>query len=116
MKAHFYIISLIFILILSFSSSYAQQQDSLKQKQIRFYIKVLNTRQDSAKQVALIMDSYKENVKKVIADATLSEGTRRIKIEGLIEDKNKKLGLILSPSQLEKIIPSTERGKNKTSK
>jgi len=112
MKTHFYIISLIFISFLSFSSSYAQQQDSLKQKQIRFFSKVLNTKQDTAVQVSTIINSYKESLKKVIADATLSEDTRRVKINGLIEEKNKKLGLILSPSQLEKIIPSTERKRN----
>jgi len=112
MKTYILIISLLFVSLLSTNKSYAQQQDSLKQKKINYLTKVLSTDQQTAKQVASIMDSYKEDVKKVVSDATLSPETRRIKIDELITEKNKKLGRMLSTSQLEKIIPTTERKKN----
>jgi len=112
MKTYILLISLLFVSLLSTNKSYAQQQDSLKQKKINYLTKVLSTDQQTAKQVASIMDSYKEDVKKVVSDATLSPETRRIKIDELITEKNKKLGLMLSTSQLEKIIPTTERKKN----
>ena len=116
MKPNFFLISLLFALILSFNTTYAQQQDSLKQKLIKFYSKMLTTNPDTAKLVATIMDTYKESAKKVIADVTLSEEAKRIKFDGIVEEKNKKLALILSPAQQEKIIPSTERIKNKPGK
>jgi len=112
MKTYILLISLLFVSLLSTNKSYAQQQDSLKQKKINYLTKVLSTDQQTAKQVASIMDSYKEDVKKVVSDATLSPETRRIKIDELITEKNKKLGRMLSTSQLEKIIPTTERKKN----
>ena len=112
MKIYIFLISLLIASILFVSTSYAQSQDSLKQKQIKFFSRVLTVSQDTAKQIAAIMDTYKESVKKVIADATLSEEIKRARIDGLIEEKNKKLELILTPAQQAKIIPSTERKKN----
>ena len=102
--------------MLSVSTSYAQQQDSLKQKQINYFSRVLNASRDTAKQVTTIMDTYKESAKKVIVDATLSEEAKRVKIDGLIDEKNKKLEMLLSPAQQAKIIPTTERTKNKPGK
>lgn len=113
MKTYILLSSLFFASILSVNTSYAQQQDSLKQKQVKFYSRVLNANQDTAKQVATIMDTYKEGVKKVVADATLSEEVKRARIDGLIEEKNKKFELLLTPAQQAKIIPTTERKKNK---
>ena len=116
MKLHFFLISLFFASMLSVTTSFAQQQDSLKQKQINFFSRVLTVSQDTAKQVTTIMGTYKESVKKVIADASLTEEVKRVKIDGLIEEKNKKLELLLSPAQQAKIIPSTERKENKPGK
>jgi len=116
MKTYIFLIALFFVSILSYSNSYAQQQDSLKQKQIKFYSRVLSSSQDTARQVATIMDTYKEGVKKVVADATLTEEVRRAKIDGLIEEKNKKFALLLSPAQQAKIIPTTERKKDQSGK
>jgi len=116
MKIYILIISLLFVSLLPTNKSYAQQQDSLKQKKINYLTKVLSTDQQTAKQVASIMDTYKVNVKQVITDATLSEDARRVKINGLIEEKNKKLALFLSPTQQAKIIPSTERKQSQTGK
>ena len=116
MKTYIFLISLLFVSVLSFSNSFAQQQDSLKQKQIKFYSKTLTTSRDTATLVTNIMSTYKANAKKIIADPTLSEEARRAKIDELIADKNKKLALLLSPAQQEKIIPTTERQRNKPGK
>jgi len=116
MKIYILIISLLFVSLLPTNKSYAQQQDSLKQKKINYLTKVLSTDQQTAKQVASIMDTYKVSVKQVITDATLSEDARRVKINGLIEEKNKKLALFLSPTQQAKIIPTTERKQSQTGK
>jgi hypothetical protein len=116
MKTYIFLISLFLIAALSFSNSYAQQQDSLKQKQINFLSKTLTTSRDTATLVINIMSAYKENVKKVIADPTLKEDARRAKIDELIADKNKKLALVLNPAQQAKIIPTTERKQNQTGK
>jgi hypothetical protein len=116
MKPHIYLISLLFASMLSVNTVYAQQQDSLKQKMINFYSKVLTANTDTAKQVADIIDTYKQSAKKVIADATLSEGAIRIKFDSLIEEKNKKLERLLTPAQQAKVIPTTEREKKKTNK
>jgi hypothetical protein len=116
MKTYILLISLFFISILSISDANAQNKDSLDQKQIKFYSKLLTVGQDTAKQVVTIMDTYKEGVKKVVADATLTEEMKRVKIDGLIDEKNKKLGLLLSPSKQGKIIPSTERKNTKPGK
>ena len=116
MKTYILLISLLFVSFLSISDAYAQKADSLKQKQIKFYSKALNVGQDTAKLVSNIMDTYKEGVKKIVADATLTEDVKRVKIDDLIDEKNKKLGLLLNPSQQDKIIPTTERKKNKPGK
>ena len=55
------------------------------------------------------MDEYKSAAKKIIDDSSLNEGTKKIKFDALIDDKNKKLGQILTEQQLNKIIPTTER-------
>ena len=116
MKTYILLISVLLVSLLSVNNSYAQHQDSLKQKQIKFYSRVLSASQDTARQVATIMDTYKEGVKKVVADITLTEEVRRVKIDGLIAEKNKKLALLLSPSQQAKIIPTTERKTNQSGK
>lgn len=118
MKKYILLISLLFVMILSISNSYAQKQkqDSLNQKQVKFYSKTLAVGKDTAQLVFTIMDTYKESVKKVVADATLSEEIKRVKIDELIKEKNKKFELLLTPAQQEKIIPTTERKKNKSGK
>ncbi|MDP4240346.1 MAG: hypothetical protein Q8904_12840 [Bacteroidota bacterium] len=116
MKPYIFLNFLFFAFMLTMGTAYAQQQDSLKQKQIKFYSRVLTVGQETATQVASIMDTYKEGVKKVVADATLTEDARRAKIDELIDEKNKKFELLLTPAQQAKIIPTTERKKNKPGK
>lgn len=116
MKTNIIFISIFFIALFSANYTFAQQQDSLKQKQINYYSKVLTASQDTAAQVVNIMNTYKDGVKKIVGDYTLSEATRRTKIDELIIEKNRMLVLLLSPSQQVKIIPSTERKINQTSK
>jgi hypothetical protein len=116
MKTYIFLISLLIASTLSVSNSYAQQQDSLKQKQVKYFSRILTVSQDTAKQVTTIMYTYKEGVKKVVADAALIEEVKRAKIDSLIEEKNKKLELLLTPAQQAKIIPTTERKKNNSGK
>ena len=116
MKTYIFLIFLLISSTLSVSNSYAQQQDSLKQKQIKYLSRILTVGQDTAMQVYALMDTYKESVKKVIVDATLTEEVKRVRIDGLIEEKNKKLEFILTPAQQAKIIPSTERKQNQSVK
>lgn len=116
MKTYILFIFLFFISLVSVNNAYAQQQDSLKQRQIRYFSKVLTASQDTAQMVATIMDTYKEGVRKVTADITLTDETRRSKIDDLIAEKNLKLVRLLSHSQLVKIIPSTERIPNPSGK
>ncbi len=114
MKAYILSISLFFVSLMLFNSSYAQKQDSLKQKQVNYYSKLLVANQDIANQVATIMVVYKEGIKEVVADAALSAESKRVKIDRLIDEKNKKLERILTPAQQVKIIPTTERKRQST--
>ncbi len=95
-------------------NSYGQQKtDSLKLKQARqqhaFYRKTLQV--DSAKsvQVARIQDSYKAGMSQLMADTSLHEEVKRVRIKTLMDAKNQQLRQLLNPAQQEKIIPSTER-------
>lgn len=116
MKISLFLLALLFVSIFSFSRSFAQQQDNQRQKQIMYYSKILTTNQDTSMRVIIILSTYNESLIKVVGDNKFSEEAKRTKIEGLIEEKNKQLGLLLSPAQQEKIIPITERKRDKPGK
>lgn len=118
MKPSLYFTALLFMLTgMTFNVS-AQEQKNAKpaatemqrQRQERnFYRKTLQVDSVKATQVSQVQDSYKTALKAVIADTSLNEAAKRVKIKALMETKNQKLRGLLSPAQQEKIIPGTER-------
>ncbi|TKC60289.1 hypothetical protein FBD94_15400 [Pedobacter hiemivivus] len=98
-------------------NSYGQQGgekkesvDVQRQKQQRnYYRKTLQLDSLKAQQVAEIQDSYKAALKLVVSDTGLNIVAKRARISTLIDSKNLKLQKVLSPEQLDKVIPTTER-------
>ena len=108
----FYLIS--FILAILFNAhAYSQQADSLKQAYIKHISKSLTVPEGIAQQVVLILDQYKGKAKASINDKTLTGDSLRVKLDQLIDEKNSSLEKILTEEQLKKIIPTTERRKDK---
>lgn len=110
----------IFLLLAGLAfNSYGQKIDSQKQRQPtevqkqklqrNFYRKTLQVDSVKAEQVSRVQDSYKVALKLVIADTSLNEAAKRVKIKALMDNKNQQLRRMLTPAQQEKIIPSTER-------
>lgn len=110
MKTIYLAISLLSAVLIS-GAAHAQQKHNLQQNHIRFIRKTLAVDSVKARAVALIQDNYKAGMKQVVADTSLSEESRRLRISELMAEKNRKLGQILSPAQLAKIVPTTEREK-----
>lgn len=112
MKAQTYlkVIMLISITCLAMSS-YGQDKElqKAKQQQRNFYRQSLQLDSVKAEQVAQIQESYKTSLKLVMADSTLNEAGRRVKVQGLMGEKNQQLRKLLNPAQQEKMIPSSER-------
>ena len=118
-------ISLFTLVVAVFISSAGYSQDSLrkaqqqkphpltsadqKDSQQAYYRQVLGVDSVKSEQVSQIQDAYKAGMKVVLDDKNLSQDVMREKIKGLMEEKNKKLMLLLTPDQQEKIIPGTER-------
>lgn len=110
MKHKKYFQILLFLAITVFTmNSYGQQAENTKRKQHSFYRRTLQVDSAKAAHVTTIQDQYKAGLKTVIADTSLNEAAKRLKIEALINAKNQQLRLLLSPAQQEKIIPTTER-------
>lgn len=103
------ILVLIFIGCIWSANLNAQQADSLKLAHIDYLGKTLSVSQSKAKAVFSILDDYKVSAMKVISDASLTENTRREKLNQLIDDRNSKLKKELTEQQLQKIVPSHER-------
>jgi len=89
--------------------SNAQYIDSTKLKAIRHYSKLLNTDTATSRKVNEVYDNYKAAVKKVWANTSLTEEQKRSQTSVLMDQKNQKLGLLLTPAQMERIVPTTER-------
>lgn len=83
------------------------QKQRLQQRS--FYRRSLQVDSAKADQVAQVQDTYKANLKAVMADTSLSVEGRRAKIKALIDGKNQQLKGLLTPAQQEKMIPTTER-------
>jgi hypothetical protein len=103
-KMQVYILFL--LLIGTVLNSYGQEQ---KKQQQNFYRRTLGVDSLKAEKVSNIQESYKIELKTLIADTSLNEVAKQAKINVLVEQKNKQLRTLLSPAQQEKIIPSTER-------
>ena len=93
---------------MSISTAYGQKTDSLKIRQVNYFKTELGISDILAQQVASIFTIYKTEAKKVVANKTLNETQIRTQLSLLMDEKNAKLGKILNPEQLEKMIPTTE--------
>jgi hypothetical protein len=93
--------------------AYCQKADSEKQAQIEYIAKDLSISNEKAGQVVLILDQYKAKAKSIINDKALPEAERRVKFDLAIDEKNISLTKLLTLQQLQKIIPSTEKRKDK---
>lgn len=103
------------LLFLTMVCAKAQQADSLKKTHAKHLSKDLSISESVANQVVEIMDNYKQNIKKAINDKTLKPEELQAKISLLMDEKNTRLSLILNELQLQKIVPTTERRKDKKS-
>jgi hypothetical protein len=61
--------------------------------------------------VVNILDTYRQSLQDVTSSGELSEASKRLKVNQLIADKNKKLAAILSPTQLDKLVPERLNGR-----
>lgn len=102
---------LILILTCFAFSSFGQQRPELQNKknQNLFYRRSLQVDSAKAAEVVKIQDEYKAALKAIVADSAQSMPVKRERIKVLIEGKNQKLKLLLTPAQQEKMIPTTER-------
>ncbi|MDN3579739.1 hypothetical protein [Mucilaginibacter flavus] len=89
--------------------SYGQQPDSIKRRAFNYYRHLLNTDTATARQVSEIQGLYKQAVSQVTGNLSLTEAQRRIAIDSLLSEKNRKLEQLLPESQRSLIIPTTER-------
>ncbi|PWG78022.1 hypothetical protein [Pararcticibacter amylolyticus] len=108
---------------LNFFSCYAQTRpDSIgarqrvlsvsdqKLSQFNHYRRTLKGDSAKAEQVNKVQSEYKESMKALETDKSLSQEARIARIKTLIAERNRMLESFLSPEQQAKIIPSTERG------
>lgn len=90
---------------------YPQQPDSLKKAQVKYLSKDLSLSESSATQVVTIMDTYKESAKKVISNKALTPADKKVRLDKLIDEKNKQLSTLLTEQQFNKVVPTSERAK-----
>lgn len=119
MKFRIYI-GLLLLVVTSFSLN-SKAQESIKEHPIQveltkqkrdhrnFYRTSLKIDSAKAEQVLQVQETYKSNLKAISADSSLNIDNRRAKIKQLIDAKNQNLQRLLTPAQLEKLIPTTER-------
>ncbi|PWG81602.1 hypothetical protein [Pararcticibacter amylolyticus] len=106
----------LFVLILTGKEVSAQKADSVKKEMVSYYSRTLSLSEDQARQVAEVHGNYKKAVNAVLSEPGLSEEQKRVKIDILIEEKNKKLSSLLTTEQMNKVVPSTELRKSKPQK
>lgn len=88
----------------------AQNADSIKkQKQIKYYQQKLRLSNDQAGQVSTVHEQYKSALKAITDNPNLSETEKRKAAEQLMAEKNRKLSGLLSPEQLDAVVPISER-------
>lgn len=119
MKSAIYLKGLFLLLTCFTLNSYGQQTEPAKSKeqtelqkqrmQQNFYRRTLQVDSVKASQVAKIQASYKEALNAIVADTTLNDTARRVRIKAIMGLKNRQLEQLLTPAQQAKIIPTTER-------
>lgn len=90
---------------------YSQQLDSFKTAQVKYLSKDLSLSQTSAVQVVTIMDKYKQSAKIVISDKASTPADKKVRLDKLIDEKNKQLSPLLTEQQFNKVVPTSERSK-----
>lgn len=101
-------LSLLVFGVLFLSKTSAQESVSSRKQQTEYLKNQLAITPQVAGKVDSILLSYKEGINKVSAETNLDEKAKRVKIDQLIDEKNRKLSAILSREQLRKIVPTTE--------
>lgn len=109
--------SFLLLTVLAVHSSAQEQKKQIpgnsgetkQREQLNFYRKTLQIDSVKAEQVSQVQDNYKQTLKAIIADTSLNEMARRVRIQAAIDGKNLHLKQLLSPAQQDKIIPTTER-------
>jgi hypothetical protein len=103
---------ILFVSVFLFASNAkAQQTDSLRQAKVKYLSSDLGVTEEKAKEVILIMESYKANLRQIIDDSALSEDQKKQKFSQILDEKNAKYKKILTTEQLKKIVPASELNK-----
>jgi hypothetical protein len=102
---------IIAIIILNVTTS-SGQTDSARRKMITYLAQSLKTDTGKAGQVLAVQAAYKQSVQQVMNNTSLTDQQKRLTIEALIDAKNGKLKQLLSLSQLNLMVPMTERRRN----
>jgi hypothetical protein len=71
--------------------------------------KALIIPKDKAQQVTLVQLTYKEKLRHLLSDTTLGYPDKKSQITQLGRERNRKLKSLLSPEQMNKIIPPAEQ-------
>ncbi|MBC7912797.1 MAG: hypothetical protein H7Y07_01625 [Pyrinomonadaceae bacterium] len=100
---------LFLVLIFFFCTSFgfAQHPDSLKQYRLQYLAKQLGVSMDKAKQVASIQEQYKQDFKILLSKQNL-KGAQSEQFQNLVLNKYKRLSVVLTTSQLTKLLSKTE--------
>lgn len=108
MKPGFIIFTIIIISVMTAAKSYGQQPDSTKRHALIYLSQQLRTDTQTARKVIDIQEGYKRSVKQLFG-RSLTDQQQRVAIDQLIDQKNQQLEVLLSPSQRDMIVPTTER-------
>lgn len=109
MKKAILLTTIIFCTVLLANTTYGQKADSVKIRQTKFFKTELGIPEKIAQQVLSIITNYKTEAQKAIDNKNLNERQIRDQISQLVDEKNAKLNKILTPEQLQKLMPTTEQ-------
>jgi hypothetical protein len=109
MKKTILLPAIILCTVLLANTAYGQKTDSLKIRQTKIFKTELGISEKTAQQVLSIITAYKIEAKKAIDNKSLNESQIREQISLLVDKKNAKLNKILTPEQLQKLMPTTEK-------
>jgi len=90
-------------------SAQQKKEDKSKQDLRSFYKATLRVDSLKAGQLEKIQTDYKASLVAVERDTSVSGQLRKSRIKALMEGRNIKLKAILTPLQLEKLVPPSER-------
>ncbi|KIA92334.1 hypothetical protein OC25_16745 [Pedobacter kyungheensis] len=90
-------------------SAQQKKEDKSKQDLRSFYKATLRVDSLKAGQVEKIQSDYKANLLVVERDTSVSGQLRQRRIKAMMNDRNNKLRVILTPLQLEKLVSPVER-------